>query len=513
MPKTVWYNKNNSAKGVVMEQKKPVLPFKSALIYAIGIFGVQLFIGYINSFQTEFYNKMYSGLDSNIFYVVAVIILVAKIISCIADPIFGALIDRSHFKGGKMRPFVLMSAFPIAILTTLMFVFIDFSNKYVMYVYITVTTVLWNVAMTFADIPSQGMLALLSPDPEERNVAAGLSNTFKSIALAAPGVFVTVVMMILDAVKGAGNYSDQTYYLITALVFLVLGTALYLLMYFKNREAVVSTTSNSVSFKEMFVELKRNKMIRIVFLTFILGFARNMAMGICVQAGGALIGKVYFPLLSDILAGGGELDPTSNATWLIGITNAVTAMVSIVVVPMINKKWGEKKTFIVFAVYGFAISLACTLFYILLPADSALRGGLPAVWAHWIMLALIGFMFGPHGYLPLVMTSDICDYNEWKTGDRHEGVCFAILSMSNKISNALSVAVGILFVGISGYTAGAEITPKMQNIIYVAYVGLPGLSCILSMIPMLWYKIDEKTKAEMHAELAERRKQIAEIKG
>ena len=143
-----------------MDKKQPILPFKSALIYAIGIFGVQLFIGYINSFQTEFYNKMYSGLDANIFSVVAVIILVAKIISCIADPIFGALIDRSHLKGGKMRPFVLMSAFPIAVLTTLMFVFIDFSNKYVMYVYITVTTVLWNVAMTFADIPSQGMLAL-----------------------------------------------------------------------------------------------------------------------------------------------------------------------------------------------------------------------------------------------------------------------------------------------------------------------------------------------------------------
>ena len=493
-----------------MEKKQPILPFKSALIYAVGIFGVQLFIGYINSFQTEFYNKMYSGLDANIFSVVAVIILVAKIISCIADPIFGALIDRSHLKGGKMRPFVLMSAFPIAVLTTLMFVFIDFSNKYVMYVYITVTTVLWNVAMTFADIPSQGMLALLSPNPEERNVAAGLANTFKSIALAAPGVFVTVVMMILDAVKGPGNYPDKTYYLLTALLFLVLGTGLYLLIYFKNKEAVVSTSSSAVSFKEMFVELKNNKMIRIVFLTFMLGFARNMAMGICIQAGGALIGKVYFPLLSDIFAAGGELDPTSNATWLIGITSAVTSMISIVAVPVINKKWGEKKTFIVFAIYGFAISFACMLFYVLLPSDSALRGGLPAVWAHWVMLALIGFMFGPHGYLPMVMTSDICDYNEWKTGERHEGVCFAILSMSNKISNALSVAVGILFVGISGYNATAEITPKMQNIIYVAYVGLPGIACLLSMIPMLFYKIDAATKAQMHAELSETRKQAAE---
>ena len=51
-----------------MDKKQPILPFKSALIYAIGIFGVQLFIGYINSFQTEFYNKMFEkwGLDTGI---------------------------------------------------------------------------------------------------------------------------------------------------------------------------------------------------------------------------------------------------------------------------------------------------------------------------------------------------------------------------------------------------------------------------------------------------------------
>ena len=87
-----------------MKQESKILTTKKALIYAVGIFGVQLFIGYMNSFQTEFYNKMYSGFDSNIFYASAVIIFTAKLISCIFDPLIGAMIDKSNLKGGKMRP-------------------------------------------------------------------------------------------------------------------------------------------------------------------------------------------------------------------------------------------------------------------------------------------------------------------------------------------------------------------------------------------------------------------------
>ena len=85
-------------------------------------------IGYVNSFQTEFYNKMYSSFDSNIFYASAIIIFAAKLISCVFDPLIGAMIDKSSLKGGKMRPWVLRSALPLAVLTTLIFIYIPFAD-------------------------------------------------------------------------------------------------------------------------------------------------------------------------------------------------------------------------------------------------------------------------------------------------------------------------------------------------------------------------------------------------
>ena len=86
---------------------------------------------------------------------------------------------------------------------------------------------------------------------------------------------------------------------------------------------------------------------------------------------------------------------------------------------------------------------------------------------------------------------------------------YGILSLGHKLTAALAVAVGTLIVGLSGYTnqlyLDGQITPKVQNILFFAYIGLPGIGCILGMIPIFWYKIDDKTKKQMREELAIRR--------
>lgn len=477
-----------------MENRKK-LSAKSIWIYALGIFGVQLFIGYINTYQSQFYTSMFGA---NLM-VVACIILIAKIISSLADPFIGNLIDRSNFKMGKMKPYILMSAFPLAILTTIMFVVIDFKTDTGMYIYITITTVLWNIAMSFADIPSQGMLAVLSPNPEERNSAAGITNVLKSVALAVPSVVIPVICALTKSPNGAISSKE---YLIAALVFGVLGLALYLMIPFYNKE-VVPITNNHMTLRDMVVELKENKMLLIVFLTFILGFGRNMAMGIGVQAGAVLLKDgVNLPLIG-FMAG-------ENLAWLIGLTSGLSSMIAIVLAPAINKKWGEKKTFIIFAIYG---GFVCVMSFILYSTGLPIFRGLGAILVYQFF---VGFGFGPIGYLPMVMVSDIVDYREWQTGKRSEGTQFAVLSLSNKISNALSVAGGIFIVGAAGYNAEAiangtvAITSNMQTIVFLAYIGIPGICMLLSMIPMFFYKIDNKVKLKMLTELCERRSNTIE---
>jgi len=471
-------------------------------IYALGVMGINLGIGLINSYQAEFFNKI---MEANL-VAIAIIILIAKFISVIADFVIGNLIDRARFKSGKMRPWILISAFPLAVFTLFSFIFIPFKNEIGKYAYITFIMVLWNVSMTLADIPSQGMLSLVSKNPADTNNAAGVANMLKSLALAVPGLFITVMCMIVGVEK-----ADKTVYIITSAVMSGLGLIFQLLMYFKCKEQVVSSASAGMSFREMFRELKDNKQILIVFLTFILGFGRNIGLGIAVQATCILLrdGLDLSFIGMGVLYG-------DACSWAIGITSAVASAIVIFLNPIINKKLGEKKFFIIFGLYGFVISLISFLLYTF--------GGAPfrTIWAIWIYQFIFSFAFGPNGYLPMVMTADIVDYREWKTGKRTEGTQFAILSMSNKLSNALSVSLGILLIGAIGYSSSdyaaavdagtihEYVTDSMQVKAWAIYFLLPGLCMLASSIVMFFYKIDEKTKKIMRAELAERRKKEAE---
>ena len=110
------------------EKKKRTLTLGETLMYAMGIFGIQLFIGYVNSYQSQFYTSMYG--DAVSLTAVAVIILFSKPVSAIADQFIGNLIDGNNFKSGKMKPFIFISAVFLAVLTAIMFIKIPFSfNK------------------------------------------------------------------------------------------------------------------------------------------------------------------------------------------------------------------------------------------------------------------------------------------------------------------------------------------------------------------------------------------------
>lgn len=464
------------------EKKTHILPFGKALIYGIGILGIQMLIGMLNSYQSQFYTSVFHADLMKC----AIIILVAKIISSFADPIIGSVIDRSNLKGGKMRPWVGISIIPFAILTTLMFVNIPFKNDVLMYGYITITSVLWSIAMSFCDIPSQGMLALLTPDSDEKSTAAGISNIGKSIGVAAPTVVVPIVCMLT---KSATITSKE--YLLTAAIISVLAILIVALMLKTSKEVIASPPQEDTSIKAMFTELRHNKMLLLTFLVYILGFGRNIAMNISVQASAAFMHEVSISILGFKIDLAGE-----NLSVLMGIGCGVLSMISMAIAPVINNKLGTKKTYLLFGIYGFITSTASFLLYAY--GGETFRS-MPAV---IIMYAIVGLMFGTHGYTPMVMLADTVDYTEMKTGRRNEGVQYAVLSLAVKLANALSVATGVFMVGASGYNGTmsyAEIvaTPGCQNTIAAAFFLVPGICVALSCIPVCFYKIDGKVKEEL----------------
>ncbi len=454
--------------------------FKEIAAYSLGLFGFQAIVGFLNSYQAAFYQ---SQMGANL-AVVGILILVVKIVSAVFDPVVGNMIERKNSKNGKLKPFIAYSIIPLIVMTVVIFLKVPFAGI-ALYAYIFITFLLWSMAMTLGDVPSQGIASVLTPNPTERTNVVSIANTFKQIGFSACVVIVPVVCILIPGgskVFGIekGMKDDpisSSEYLVTALAVAVIGCALFALIYFFNKERV-PYKAEKMSFKEMTSSLKDNKPLMMVIISYFLGSARQMSMAIQVQTSNALLGS-------------------ENYVALLGITTAIGSMISMALTPILIKKLGEKKVFFMMSIYGFVVSMLSFIVYAFISTNMIVM---------FIFLFLIGLQFGAVTLMPMIMVADCVDYYEYKTGKRMEGAAFSILTLTIKVCLAIGTALGLIFIQISGYDATATVVEQgTKNIIFFAYTALPGIFSLLAIFPMFKYDVVGKKKQEIAAELQKRR--------
>lgn len=475
-------------------QSKKYLSFKEIAAYSLGLFGFQAIVGLLNSYQAEF-DASILGADIAI---VGILILVAKIISAVADPIVGSLVDRSKSKHGKFKSMIMYSIVPLLVFTAVVFVKVPFKG-FGLYAWIFITYLIWSIAMTMGDVPSQGIASALTPDPTERTNVVSISNTFKQIGFSACVVIVPVVCLIIKGgskVIVAKGETDTPMiapeYLGTAILTAILGCALFALIPLVNKERVKVESNEKTTAKDMLGALKNNKPLMLVIVSYFLGFGRQMAMGIQVQAANVLLGS-------------------QNLVAVLGIVTAVGSMISMAICPMLIKKMNEKNAYILLSVYGFAASIFSFVvghFWFSNPSNIVLTV------LFYASLFLIGLQFGAVTLMPMIMTADAVDYYEYETGKRMEGAAYSILTLTIKVCLALGTALGLVFVQFSGYAdtlaeinagTAAGFAVKTKDIIFFAYTVVPGVLALLSVIPMFKYDIVGEKKQAISKALQERR--------
>lgn len=474
--------------------KEKHMNFKEIAAYSLGLFGFQAIVGLLNSYQAEF-DASILGAD---IAVVGILILVAKIVSAVFDPIVGNMIDRSKSKRGKFKSMIIYSIAPLLIMTAVVFLKVPFEGLG-LYVWIFVTYLIWSLAMTLGDVPSQGIASVLTPNPTERTNVVSISNTFKQIGFSACVVIVPIVCLTVPEgskvfVKSGETDTPMisTEYFFTALLTAILGCVLFALIPMLNKERVPYVAGEKTTFKDMINALKNNKPFMLVIISYFLGFGRQMAMGIQVQAANVILGS-------------------QNLVAVLGIVTAVGSMISMALCPVLIKKMGEKKVYLLLSIYGFAVSVISFIigyFYFRNPENVAL------MIFFYFSLFLIGLQFGAVTLMPMIMTADCVDYYEYETGKRMEGAAYSILTLTIKVCLALGTALGLVFVQISGYSdtvtqiasgAVSGFDTKTKDIVFFAYTVVPGILALLSTIPMFKYDIVGEKKAMISSELAKRR--------
>ena len=125
-----------------------------------------------------------------------------------------------------------------------------------------------------------------------------------------------------------------------------------------------------------------------------------------------------------------------------------------------------------------------------------------------IGLVLLGIPQGVNNIITYAMIGDTVDYLEWKTGERGEGICFAMQTLINKIGMAVGAFIGVISFSAAGINSetgfiSAQGADTLWNMLVLSGV----ISMFACAVPMFFYKITEKKQAEMVAEVEARKAQ------
>lgn len=533
---------------------------KEGISYSLCGFGQNLICTVIGSYLTVF---MTDAIGFSV-WAVAVLMLGARIFDALNDPIMGSIVDRTRTKWGKCRPYMKWMAFPIAAMTAICFL-PWYPNSDGGFAALAIMYIVWGIVYTVADVPYWGLSTAMSNDTYRRGnlltiarlfctAGAGIITVFTPIITqavnAADNSVVVAVQSLMNALNGgkevvAGNtefftmfsgienvgayiqtalsgdtltnilnlfntagidinqsgsallgimndarasmmYDLRWTYFIVAIVCCVIAIPLFFLG-FKNTKERNGTMENPPSLGHNLKLLFKNKPLMLIVLSGIGGAGRMLF---------TYTGGLYF---AKYIMGAESMYALFTMAVVPG------GLIASLLVPWFTKKFGKRNTYIWSHVVGgvamliaFVVGIACDHGNYSSPVTTVVL---------MIALVIAGIPSGFGNILTYAMIGDTVEYLELKTGERAEGICFAMQTLINKIGMAVGAFVGLIAYAALDVEVGnaAQVSASGKDTMWTILVLVAAISFFLTVIPLFFYKFNEKEQQEAVAEIKARK--------
>ncbi|MDY4592977.1 MAG: glycoside-pentoside-hexuronide (GPH):cation symporter [Eubacteriales bacterium] len=461
----------------------------------------------------------------------AFMFLGARLFDAFNDPIMGSIVDRTKTKWGKMRPYLLYAPIPIGIFTVLLFTTFS-TNIKVQFVISTIIYLCWGISYTIVDVPYWGLSSAMTKDGDQRNT---LLTVARLICTIGSGVVSIIIPAVTDAVDPSAY---KTAYLIIAIVSVLVALPTFFVGFKSTTERYYDEEANKTSLGKSLKLLFKNKPLLLLILVGVLGGLRTIYMTTTIY-------YANYNLMNLSLAG---------VIFLLVVPGGLAATL---LTPVLSKKFGKKNVFIWSHIIG---GLLLVLLYFIGKGSNGTSQVSQVFF--YIIIIIAGVPSGFSNILTYAMIADSIDYLEDKTGERAEGICFAMQTFISKIGMALTAFVTLMVLGEFGYDQsfleafqsgirvgafsmgdggviqvvdgaskvidGELITFNMSELgmdvstfqgmyskvcegTWLATTLLCGASMFACIIPLFFYKFDEKAQAEAVARVAARKAAIAEV--
>lgn len=428
---------------------KPKLRFGDYLVFGLGNFASQLSWTMVSTYLSIFYTDVF-GLGTG---AVAILMLIAKVWDGINDPMMGTIMERTHTKHGRFRPYIAVGAVFLVIFTVLTFTVPGFGSVGKL-VWAYVTYIGLGMSYTMTNVPYFALPAVMSDDPDEINKL----NAAQMMGMSIGQIFLNLTVLRLVLLIGKGD--QKAGYQGTASLLAFIALPLFWLVAWKCKERIDVQKKYQGSILTGIKNVLTNK-----------NFVLALLYAFCNMFGmmGRLAVAVFFYL------------HVVRSMQYVTIFMMMQMLVGTLVMPLAAKlctKYGKRNV----AIASMIIQGSSLLLMYFGPSTSV-------AW-NFATLILYGFGYigGPCGN---GMYIDAIDDYDLKTGVRNDGMAFSFSGTANKISSAIANSIFLAIMGAYGYVGGAEVTETVAHGINIVTNLIPGIVFFIGIIPLLFYKLDK----------------------
>ncbi|HCL02378.1 MAG TPA: sugar transporter [Lachnoclostridium phytofermentans] len=440
---------------------KDKVSFKEKLAFGFGDVGCNFVWTTVSAFLTLYYTDNV-GLSAA---VVGTIMLVTRLLDGVTDLCFGTILDRTHTKMGKARPWILWSTPMMAIGLILLFnvpMGLENTGKVV---YASVTYVFVAAfAYTAYNLSYNALLSLMTDDQQTRASAS----TIRFICTMITAIMISSITIPLVEKFGWGT---------TSVIYAVLSSIAFMITFFGTKERYTpqkAEMKEDISVIESFKVLFKNRYFISITLLFVITYL--------IQGAGSGIG-IYFA--RDILG-------DAKIYGLITMATMIPLIFGLPLFPILTRKIGKWKCMM----GGLALQMIGSIIVLLAPTN--------------LTVVLIGLVIKGVGVAPntaglFAIVADAIDYGEWKTGVRQDGLTNSATSFGMKVGTGLGSALVGWGLALGKYDATLAVQSESAlNVIKFLYVGLPIIGLLFAMI-FLGYSNIDKIYPQIEEDLKQRR--------
>ena len=438
------------------------------------------------------------------FAVISASMVVCMVWDAVNDLLMGIIIENTHMKFGKFKPWILIGALTNAIVIICLFTLRPQGWGFV--VFYAIGYLCWGMTYTMNDISYWGLLPALSSNPKVRDSLVTIMSIFICIGQFSVAGIVPVV------VAGNAVIAYRTIALIVALVFV----ACQVLVAFGVKEPERAENPDKLSLKSMFKIFARNdQLVHAGIACLLYNITNNLLI---------IFGVNFFYVEYGYSKSGDHV-------FMFTVMYGVGMLISQALYSTISKFVSRVKLLtvsIVAVVTGYALLLG---FGYVLPKNDILL---------YAIGLMIFFFQGLFNLVIIVMINNTIEYDEVLHYERHDSVISAVRSFSVKLAGGLNQGISTALLIISGIftitnqisdleakvgsgemeTAVAQIkgdemlatvTDAQRFTLRLGMVLIPVIAIVISYIIIRTkYKIDEKKYNELVATLEERKKIAAQ---